>query len=1109
MGQSQTLELLIKAKGDFDSTFSQLLAGMKKVDEQAKAQGSSFGELRKGLDSFVTGNAESFRALGQGLALAGGAVAAVGAAIIALGSRGADVADVREQFGILNDAIGNSADVIVKLRVALGNTVTDFDIMKTVNTGLSAGLKLTAADMELVGKASRVLADRVGGDTKKAFDDLIMGMTKGKDGALSFLGVNVDLAQAQETYAANIGKSVSQLNEAQQLEAKRNAVLDDLRLKLAQSGEAQVDFADRVQIGKVAIENFTNALGEVISQSPVINKAMEVVSNAVLDAFGENQAATIETLIGWVNNFAIGVVKAASAAVTVAHTIADAWQGLKVMFNAVVEGLVGALSLFVKGAAMVAQAQMVMMPGGKTIFGGMKKQLDEDAAALEHLSKGFKEQKEAALDSAGTQNAAFLKVQGFLGNLTKEMEKATSTTQKLGVSHVKTGKDTETHGATITKTLKAVEDWRKKVFELDAILKLAQKNFTPLDDVIKQHGRSIEEAARLGQEFGEKLPAAVQRVADAMHTAKLDELMKKVANGVRRAVDDIKKDMDDAAKKVFEANTKLLIEREEEAGRKAVEGQRAAAQAAEEHRRGIIDLANAFGNLGATVGGTFGGMLQQGAELVDMYMNAGQAVTKLQKAAAAVQAVQSAYAGGSVLGGAAKGAAVGSSILPGWGTAIGAVVGGVAGYFGGKAKEKAAANEAARLRDEFIKLSGGIDGVNKIARELGVNMETWLGSNTPAVMASSIRRMNEAMADQQKRVQAVQAAMGGLELRTKGFADQMAKGGEASERTQAAFDRLGTYALVTFGAFVRETGDAIGALQQMGTSLDQLVALQSEFGFGASAAVTSLLGMRDIVTANADVADSLSGLNQLMKSLGEAGYQNAALFQAFGADAADLFGTLIERGVNANQAMALMQPTLQSLWEHQQRFKDITDEATLALLEEAEQQGIVGANMRDVNEQILEVLLAIGEVLGATIPAALERTSEAAKGAFGEMESGAKRAAEWMREWLGSSGGGNAGPTGPPAGAPNVGNLPGFALGGTVPWTPGGRLVRVAEQGTEHILTSAQLAEIIGRAGAMNGGSNQGGGQMINLTVPIYIGAQQLDEVINKRIAAGYIGRPE
>lgn len=52
-------------------------------------------------------------------------------------------------------------------------------------------------------------------------------------------------------------------------------------------------------------------------------------------------------------------------------------------------------------------------------------------------------------------------------------------------------------------------------------------------------------------------------------------------------------------------------------------------------------------------------------------------------------------------GGALSGAAIGTAILPGWGTVIGGVIGGVAGFLGGggeKAAKKAAKAQAAEIR---------------------------------------------------------------------------------------------------------------------------------------------------------------------------------------------------------------------------------------------------------------------------------------------------------------------------------------------------------------------------------------------------------------------------
>jgi hypothetical protein len=57
------------------------------------------------------------------------------------------------------------------------------------------------------------------------------------------------------------------------------------------------------------------------------------------------------------------------------------------------------------------------------------------------------------------------------------------------------------------------------------------------------------------------------------------------------------------------------------------------------------------------------------------------------------------------------------------------------------------------------------------------------------------------------------------------------------------------------------------------------------------------------------------------------------------------------------------------------------------LMDQAVQQGIVGANMKDVNQKILDILIAIGDVLGAKIPDALRGLPGAAQAAANGMNA--------------------------------------------------------------------------------------------------------------------------
>lgn len=383
------------------------------------------------------------------------------------------------------------------------------------------------------------------------------------------------------------------------------------------------------------------------------------------------------------------------------------------------------------------------------------------------------------------------------------------------------------------------------------------------------------------------------------------------------------------------------------------------------------ELVSAFRELGSAIGGVFGGILDDiGASIgraMDNYRN--QTAAGVAAIQAAIAAAAGGYATGQRVGSPGRGAlaGAGSGALAGApyggvGIAVGATLGAIGGFIGGKKAQKEQQQAMEEMRHQMLLSFGGLEALRKKAGELGVDISRAFSTKDPQEFQGIVDEINTAMADQQRHMQGLQTAVQGLNLMTQGFTATLQLHGEATEADAAAFQRLGDYAAATFGAMVSETGDVIGALQAMEPTLAQLATDAEQFGLSGSAALQELLGLRQVVVDNADLAQSIQGLNLLMKGLGDAGIANSAIFQAFGKDAAATFAELTGRGVDANQAMILMQPSLQQLWEHQQKFHDITDEATLALLDQAQTAGLVGEDQKSVYDRILGVLEQIRDL---------------------------------------------------------------------------------------------------------------------------------------------------
>lgn len=353
--------------------------------------------------------------------------------------------------------------------------------------------------------------------------------------------------------------------------------------------------------------------------------------------------------------------------------------------------------------------------------------------------------------------------------------------------------------------------------------------------------------------------------------------------------------------------------------------------------------------IGATLGNTVG---QQAGSMV------GELVSKgISKAVGSTT--------GKVVG-----AALGS-VVPVFGTIIGGMIGSWVGGMIGKGKREAA--ETANMREDLIKQAGGLDQLQKRADAAGVSIDKLMDTKKPKEFTKEVEKVNKAFDELKKKEDGLKVAAGGVEMYAKGVAAQLQNGVEGASQS---VDRLAAITMGTFAGMVKQTGDVIGAVMAMPTAF-QTVAGSIEGGFGGSEVAAKMTAMFSTVRDNEDVFAIISGIGQAFMGLGDAMLRDHKISQAFGSELAAQLKVVQDRGGDVNTTMAMMQPQLQKLWEHQAKYKDITDEATLSMLRQAEEQGLVGNQMRDVNEKILDVLLGIGEVLGAQLPSDINRFQSA------------------------------------------------------------------------------------------------------------------------------------
>ena len=380
-----------------------------KAAKQLGVMGKSFGTLTK---------------------VAGVAAAAIGGAtatIIALGARGAVVDDVRSAFSSLSEAAGGTADVMLgALRRGVKGTLSDFELMKLANKTLGSELVSSADDFEVLAEGARALAKRTGGDTKVAFETLTQAIASGRTTQLRQLGLFVDSKKATEQFASSHGKTISTLTDADRAQALAGATLAELREMLERTAPPAADFGERIEQAKVQLVNFTDSLAVAVSTSPVVAAGLEAMSKAMTAAFGGDQQAQVKALMGYVNNFAIFLADVAKIGISSAKFITNAFHGVRVIFNAVLEALFTGLAKaneLIATLAEKAASLPVVGQGFEAIAEGARKVADMNAS----IAFGMGDLKEKALDAAAATSAGFDEMSTAITNVQNAMIAAKDT----------------------------------------------------------------------------------------------------------------------------------------------------------------------------------------------------------------------------------------------------------------------------------------------------------------------------------------------------------------------------------------------------------------------------------------------------------------------------------------------------------------------------------------------------------------------------------------------------------------------------------------------------------------------------------------------------------
>jgi hypothetical protein len=243
---------------------TQLTAANNALAKSSAAAAGGFQVLPRtiaGLSGEAAAAASSITSLvGSFTAVSGAVMAFKGVYDIA--QLGAQAQLVNTRFQSLAQSAGTTGDALMKaLRAGSGGEISDLNLQLAANKAQLLGVANSAEQFGVLMSIARDRAQQMGISTTQAFDDLTTGLGRGSKLILDNLGILVNAQQANDTYAASIGKTSAALTDQERKQALINQVLKDGQASISATGGAVESTASQIAQGQAAFDNLKTAVG--------------------------------------------------------------------------------------------------------------------------------------------------------------------------------------------------------------------------------------------------------------------------------------------------------------------------------------------------------------------------------------------------------------------------------------------------------------------------------------------------------------------------------------------------------------------------------------------------------------------------------------------------------------------------------------------------------------------------------------------------------------------------------------------------------------------------------------------------------------------------------
>lgn len=238
---------------------------------------------------------------------------ALGAFGVALGAAGfarfsaeavtmaASAEQIESAFRNLSASAGLSANTLLtQLERVAGGVATNAQLMQTANLALQGGTVELVQQLPRLFEVARAAAVASGQDVLYVYDTLVRGIIRGSPLLIDNANIFVKIGDAQEQFAASIGKTVEELSAQEKQLSLLNAVMGDADRIIKATGIDSESAAANIKSMSVATAELKTAWGELLLAMGV-SDAIGNMAQAMRDLTDEAGRANFGKLLTELN----------------------------------------------------------------------------------------------------------------------------------------------------------------------------------------------------------------------------------------------------------------------------------------------------------------------------------------------------------------------------------------------------------------------------------------------------------------------------------------------------------------------------------------------------------------------------------------------------------------------------------------------------------------------------------------------------------------------------------------------------------------------------------------------------------------------------------------